>query len=241
LLLVACCLLLVACCLLLVACCLLLVACCLLLVACCLLLVACSPAPDLGWLQSSAVLLLGPVPWPRQCSCWVPSSALEVLLLHPVPRPRQCSCWVPYLASAVLGSSALPRYSSLARRCLLCAPHKTFGLASVLFLVSSASPRFSSSASVLGPIPWPRRRSSVPFFGPIPWRCFGAPHKTLGCAPVPRSWCSSSVPTLDPRCCARNPLFSVLQPWCSHPVSFVFDIFATHSISLTVLTQLLLP
>jgi hypothetical protein len=115
--------------------------------------------------------------------------------------------------------------SSSAPCLCLGAPHKTFGLALVLLLGSSALPWFSSSAPVLGPVtrcsarnlwprvsspPWllglalvlilgpiprPGRCSSVPFFGPIPWRCFGAPHKTLGCAPVPRSRCPSSVPT----------------------------------------------
>ena len=50
---------------------------------------------SIPWLQSLTVLLPGPVPWPRRCSCSVPS-----------------------LASAVLGSSASPW-------CSFSAPHLT--------------------------------------------------------------------------------------------------------------------
>jgi hypothetical protein len=140
--------------------------------SCCLLVAAYPSAPDLRRLHSSAPFL-GSIPW--RCSCLAPFLGLGGAPAQSLPRPRWSSVlWL---------------------RLCLGAPHKTFGVASVLLLGSLASSRFSSSAPVLGPIPRPRKCSLLPFFGPIPWPCFGAPNGTLCCAPVPRSRCSSLVPT----------------------------------------------
>jgi hypothetical protein len=112
----------------------------------------------------------------------------------------------------VLLLGSLPSHRCSARNLWprLGSPSWLLGLALVLLLGSSPRshdsvlrPRVGSPPwllglallLILGPIPRPRRCSSVPFFGPIPWRCFSAPHETLGCAPVPRSRCSSLVPT----------------------------------------------
>jgi hypothetical protein len=102
-------------------------------------------------LHSSAVLLLGPVPWPRRCSCLIPSLTAAVLLLGPflglggaparsLPRPRRSSALQPRLN----------------------APPRLLAFASVLRTKPLASPRFS----FLAPRPRlgspPRVQSSVP-------------------------------------------------------------------------------
>jgi hypothetical protein len=173
--------------------------------SCCLLVVAYSLAPDLGRLHSlapvlggapsrshssaSVVLLLGPIPRPRRCSCSIPYSAAAVLLLGPflglrgaparsLPWPQRSWALQPHRV-LLLGSSALPWCSA-----------QTFCLASVLLLVSSALPWFSSSAPVLGTMT------------PCSARNLQAPHETFGLASVlllgfsALPWFSSSVPFL---------------------------------------------
>ncbi len=130
-------------------------------------------APPRPWTQTSAVLLLGPIPWPRQCSLVVfldpgvapvgslpRSSALAVLPFLGVglgsapipcrPRPRWWSSSVPRRR---LGGPPRPH---------LGAPHETFGPASVLRMKPSASAWWCSSSA--------------------PCLRLGAPHETFGLA-----------------------------------------------------------
>jgi hypothetical protein len=199
----------------------------LLLVACWLSLICRlqTSGGSIPWLQSSAVLHLGPVPWPRRCSCSVPS-----------------------LASAVLGSSVSPW-------CSFSAPHliafdlvlRTKPLASPC-CSSSAPPRCSPSvhqcsARNLRPRSLPRpQRSSVlrPRYGAPPRLL--AFDSVLHTKPSASPRCSSLAPRCFPsvpRCSALN-----LRPQCSSSVlssgKFCFVLlFATHSLSCTLLTQLL--
>jgi hypothetical protein len=130
--------------------------------SCSLLVVAYSLAPDLGrlqtlgsftpWLQSSAVLLLGPVPRPLRCSCSIPSLAAVVLLLSPFLGLGGAPAW----------SLPWPRRFSALQPCLGAPPRLLAFALLVLRTKPLASPRFSFLA------PWPRLgspprlQSSVP-------------------------------------------------------------------------------
>jgi hypothetical protein len=164
-----------------------------------LLLVVCCWLSLIRRLQTSG----GSIPW-------LQSSA--VLLLGPVPRPRRCSCSVPSLASAVLGSSALPwcsfsahliAFDSVLRTKPSALPRCSF----------SASPRSSPS------VPWCSTRNLRPCSLSRPQRSsvlrprFGAPPRLLAFDSVLRTkssaWprCSSLAPGCSPsvpRCSALN-------------------------------------
>jgi hypothetical protein len=123
----------------------------LLLVGCRLFLGSRPRGGSIPWLQSSAVLLLGPVPRPRRCSCSIPSSAAAVLLLG------------PFLGLGGAPARSLPRpWRSSALQPSLGAPPWRLAFASVLHTKPLASPRFSFLApqACLGSPP--RLQSSVP-------------------------------------------------------------------------------
>ena len=147
----------------------------------------------LSWSHLSASAVLGaPISRPRQ---------FLVLLLRCSERnPRRCSVprAAPVLCTKPRGCSSIPRAASV-----------------------SSGPRLDFSA----PVPCSRPRPSC-WLSLVP-SVLGGPAVFLGLVSasvlrtkprrVPR-WCSSSVP----RCSARDLLFSVLRPRCSHPVSFSF-------------------
>jgi hypothetical protein len=139
---------------------------------------------SIPWLQSSAVLLLGPVPWPWRCSCSVPSLASAVLGSSASPWCSFCPRFFGLALVLLLGSSP--------HRLRLGAPHKTFGLASVLLFGLASVPPLgssvlhtkpaasvpSSASAVLGSL------ASLRCSSPAPRLQLGAPHKTFGLALV---------------------------------------------------------
>jgi hypothetical protein len=133
-------------------------------------------APPRPRTQTSAVLLLGPIPWPRQCSLVLfldlgvapvgslpRSSASAVLPFLGVlgPRPRRCSrssascCWLLLVPPSVLGD---PRcWAPPPLFLLLGAPHETFRAGLLLGAPHETSlfgPSALASSSVLRTKPW---------------------------------------------------------------------------------------
>jgi hypothetical protein len=145
-------------------------------------------------------------------SPWLQSWA--VLLLGPVPRPRWwCSCSVPSSASAVLGSSALSWWSFSAAHLI--------AFDSVLRTKPSALPRCSSSASprCSPSVSWCSARKLRPWSLPRPqrssvlWPCFSAPPWLLAFDLVLRTKPSASPrssSSLAPRCSPSVPRCSAL-------------------------------
>jgi hypothetical protein len=164
------------------------------LVACCLSLIRRlqTSGGSIPWLQSSAVLLLGPVPRPRRCSCSVPSFASAVLGSSAWPC---CSFSAPQL---IAFDSVLRTKPSASPRCSSSAVLRTKPAASVPLV-----PRRPQRSSVLRPR-------------------FGAPPRLLAfdsvlrTKPLASPRCSSLAPRcspLAPRCSTLN-----LQPQCSSSV-----------------------
>jgi hypothetical protein len=174
---------------------------------------------SIPWLQSSAVLLLGPVPRPWRCSCSVPSLASAVLGSLASPW---CSFSAPHL---IASDSVLHTKPSASHRCSYSASH----------WCSPSVPRCSARNLRPWSLPGPQRSSVL-------WPCVSAPPRLLAFDLVLHTKPSASprCSSLVPRCSALN-----LQPQCSSSVlssgKFLFcsTICHLHSLSYTLLTQLL--
>jgi hypothetical protein len=139
---------------------------------------------------------------------WLQSSA--VLLLGPVPRPWRCSCSVPSLASAVLGSSASPW-------CSFSAPHLiAFDLVLCTKPSASHRCSSSASHRCFPSVPRCSARNLRPRSLPRPQRSsvlrprFGAPPRLLTFDSVLRT-----KPSASPRCSSLAPRCSPSVPGCS--------------------------
>jgi hypothetical protein len=125
---------------------------------------------SIPWLQSSAVLLLGPVPRPRRCSCSVPSLASAVLCSSALP-------WCSFSAPHLIAFDSVLRTKPLAlHRCSSLALSRCPPLGSSVRTKPAASVPSSASAVGSSALLW--------CSSPAPRLQLGAPHETFGLASV---------------------------------------------------------